>query len=386
MINRLTLTTLLITLYLPAAAQVGTIKEIPDPKGGYPTSLYIGRYGETIELTHDWTVEPRMRDEVEVVRFHAKHTDQWERHSYRPVESEYKPENFTPMGLMQLIVIPKNVPGGMRSLKDMRTAKEIELKRSGVDYEIIEETNDSRWPTGTLFVLIDKPYRLRQIYAESPKQFFILTMAGKLEKGYPGLTEFQVEDIPYAQGKASSSLGDYLLGVSRAPVQSTDCDWFHYFRTTDRFWKILGAFSLAMLALAFWPGATPRARKIHLFGASLLSFTLLSGMAGFLAIFLPGQYGVYGHIDGPSALIPAVLFPLISWIAAKCLGSSRPNRILAWSTALAVLWAVFLYQPQGEAPGDARVFLSTSIFLLAGLTFGIAFSLAFGPLPERVPP
>ncbi|PIR17845.1 MAG: hypothetical protein COV48_08220, partial [Elusimicrobia bacterium CG11_big_fil_rev_8_21_14_0_20_64_6] len=263
-------------------------------------SLFVGHYGETVEFPSSWTAEAEMRGETEAVFFHSKFEDDFQNKPLRPKKSDYRPENFTPMGLMELVVLPKDAPGGLGSLAAIRDAKELELKEQGADYEMLDKTREPGWPQATFHVKMHQPYRLWQTYSESPSAFYILTVGGEVEAGEFGLDEARTENIYAARQFVFWSLRESLKAMegrtaAGRPFRFRDeaaRDMFSGFKYFFRYdgsmpaAKPMTAIAAAMLILALWPGRTAGSRRARLFGRSMLFFTLLAGFLGFLAVYL----------------------------------------------------------------------------------------------------
>lgn len=379
-----------------AAPRAGIVGKGPDG-----ASLFVGHYGEAIQLPSGWTAEAEMKGETEVVYFHPKFHDEFGFKPFRPKKSDYKPENFSPMGLIELIAIPKNAPGGLRNLAAIRSAKEQEMKQQGFAYEISSESGAGDWPRGTFHVRTDKPYRLWQTYSESTREFYILTYGGGVEVGNYGLDERRVLNFSNAMQVVSRSLSDHLTQLHKktlvgvlfhASAVVTD-DIFSVFREYysdpggHRLLGILAIGGAFMTILAAWPGQRARARRVRLFGRSLLFFSATSGFAGFIVIYIPARFGgVSWNSDEVAALVPVLFLPWIGWAAARGLGSAYAKRVLAASGGLAVLWAILLLSNadlNNTDPVSILAFENTIFLLIIGLTFGFTFTLTFGPLPEQ---
>ena len=181
-------------------------------------SLFVGRFGESIKLRNGWAAEARMQGPIEVVNFHVKQDSTPKRLPFQPKAADYIQDNFTLFGLMQLMVIPKNIPGGLASLEALRSAKEDELKRSGADYKILDESPTSNdWPPRTFHVLIERPYSLWQTYSESAGEFYIFTHGSWPRTADNGPTRDDINDYRLASGDAVNSLGAYLRSIYRKP-------------------------------------------------------------------------------------------------------------------------------------------------------------------------
>ncbi|MBI2387226.1 MAG: hypothetical protein HYV14_14635 [Elusimicrobia bacterium] len=362
-----------------------------DPQSG---SIFVGHYGETIELPHNWTAEAELRDETEAVYFHRKSHDDFGFRPFQPKKADYKPESFTPMGLVELVVIPKDAPGGLRSLKAIRAAKESELKQTGAEYKIFNGGGD--WPLTAFHVETIRPYKLWQTYAESPNEFYILTMGISLKRGDDGFDQERALSHQSAMQVLARSLSDYLrlahertLGGKLFRFRRGSADGFiSDFKTLfgDPPWvpKILGAVGALLAILTLWPGTTQLTRRFRFFGRSLLAFALLTGLAGFLAVFLPARFcDASWNSDEIPALIPVLLIPGASWAAARAFGSARPLRVLALTGIVAAAWTVAILWGADLKNLDEAVIVAlnnTFILCFVGLTFGIAYCFGFGPL------
>lgn len=138
-------------------------------------TLYIGHYGETLTYSEAWTLRPPvLTDGIEVVRFYPVWFSLLSEHRQAINDSDYNaPENFAPLQLVQLLVIPKKSEG-FKDLATLRAAKEQDLTAKGYSFRIKDSPANS-WPKNTFQVFVSTPYRLHQLYAESDGRIFILT-------------------------------------------------------------------------------------------------------------------------------------------------------------------------------------------------------------------
>lgn len=366
-------------------------------------SLFVGHYGETIEFPSSWTAEAEMRGETEAVFFHSKFEDDFQNKPLRPKKSDYRPENFTPMGLMELVVLPKDAPGGLGSLAAIRAAKELELKEQGVDYGIFEETGEKDWPRATFHVNTKNPYRLWQTYSQSPSAIYILTTGDKIEAGEFGLDQARIENIHSASQLVNQSLSESLKAMEGRTAagrlfhfqDEAARDIFSGFKNFFRYEyyrsapaaRLLAAATVVMLILALWPGRTAGSRRARLFGRSMLFFALLAGFSGFLTVYLPAKFaGALWNSDDLAFVVPVLPLAVVGWAAARRLRSSRAGRVSMAMAALAAAWAfIFLWRADMENLDLTSVlaFEITFFHLFIGLTFGVAFAAAFGPLPDK---
>lgn len=361
--------------------------------GAQGVSLFVGRYGEVIEIPSGWAAKAESRGALEVVYLHPKSHDEFGFKPFSPARSEYKPENFSKQGLMELLVIPKDAPGGLKGLAEIRAEKEKELRAQEASFEIIDETHGSGWPRGTFHVKMEKPDRLWQTYSESAREFYILT-AGRLESGDFGLDERRVNDFWHAHGVVESSLRSHLLARNARPdgvlfsyPPGASEDLFAGVRgylkeppkapLTPRALTVAAAF-LALLAL--WPGRSPMARRTRLFGCSLLGSGLLGGAAGFLTVYLPARFlGATWRSDELSMLAPVLIAPAAAWAVARVVGA-QAGRAAAATGILAVAWTVLALwgadHRNVDPPADLALWNGIGLFLI-GLTFGVAFALGY---------
>lgn len=364
-------------------------------------SLFVGHYGEALKFPSNWAADAELHGETEAVFFHRKFEDKFEFTPFRPKASDYEPENITPMGLMELIVIPRNSPGGLGSLAAIRSRKELELKKNGAEYRIIDETGEKGWPRATFHVSISKPYRLWQTYSQSPGEFYILTVGGAIGSGEFGLDQVRIENFRTAKELVSDSLIKHIQALElRTPAgglfRFRDDAAQNIFSRFGNFIRYDGsmpaampmtAFGVVLLILAMWPRSAPGSRRVRLVGRSILFFTLLSGFLGFLAVYLPARFAdaLWTSSDLAST-VPLPLLPAIGWAVARRLRSSKVGRISISMAALAVAWTVILLwgaTRENHDPTAIMISGNTFVLLVVGLTFGIVFAAAFGPLPDQ---
>ncbi|MBI2385375.1 MAG: hypothetical protein HYV14_05100 [Elusimicrobia bacterium] len=358
-------------------------------KSSEGSTLFVGAFGEIIELPYGWTAAPIMHGAAEIVHFHRKSTDDLGLKPFHPNPSDYKPENFEALGLMELMVIPKNAPGGFKSLAQLRQAKEKELLSSGAKYKIAEPAPASEWPQGTFDVATSRPYRLLQTYAESEKEFYILTTAWRPDEAAYAEDKRRALNYRYALEAVDRSLKRHL---SKIHAHGGDGRWFAVDENSPPsssapdILRIAYAIAIpiaAMVFFALWPKKSPRSAKIHLFGRALILFSLTSAIAGFLTVYVPARSShlFWRHLE--DALIIASLPNLvIAWGAAHAFGSRHVRRILLSATSLLVLWsAIWFFQPKETVEASAGDGLYLVPLLLFGLGILVAsvFTAAFGP-------
>ncbi len=355
--------------------------------------MFVGHYGEVVEVPSNWSADVQLRGLTEVVYFHRKFDDDFGRKPFQPKPVDYKLENFAPTGLVELLVIPKNAPGGLGSLAKIRLAKEKELNQSGADYKISQETEGGRWPSGTFHVGTHRPYRLVQTYTESPGEFYILTLGESLEPGAFGLNADRVLDYRLAGDVVSDSLCKHLLAVhDRTPAgkffeNASDLSGIFYYFGLPRFWALFASSIAVMLFLAAWPSKSARSAKIRLLGRSLLLFSLISALAGFFIAYVPVSFGgVVWRRSEDALLIAALINPLIAWGAARGFGSTHVRRVMLTIAGLAVAWMVLMAlgpRSNSAAPVGELIITTTLALYFWGMVNASVFALAFGEMAQR---
>lgn len=366
----------------PYAATTG------QPSGG--SNVFVGTVGGIIELPYGWTADPVMRGEAEIVRIHRKSINDFDVKPFNPKPSDYKPENFEALGLMELMVIPKNAPGGFKSLAELRQAKEKELLSSGAEYEITDVPSRSEWPKGTFDVATSRPYRLRQTYGESEKEFYILTSAGSPSESAQTKDKHRALDYRHTLETVDRSLGRHLLDIREhagAGRWFTSEDNAPPNPGSPNAFRIIAAFAVpiaAMVAFVLWPEKSARSAKFRLYGQALFLFSLTSAIAGFLTIYIPARFSqlVWRHVQ--DALIVASLPNLlIAYGAARGFGNRHTRRILVSVTALLILWsAIWFLEPRGanlDSTEEVLIGVPLILFYL-GILAASVFTAAFGPV------
>ncbi|MDP3541342.1 MAG: hypothetical protein Q8T11_02610 [Elusimicrobiota bacterium] len=371
-----------------SSTRAGQVVGVPHPRGFGEISLFVGKYGETIEIPYYWTAFVESRGQAEAVYFHRKFRDDQSRVPFQPKPADFKLKDFSRLELMELVVIPKSVPGGLGSLEEMRLAKSAELTRNGFQFKIVEEKNRFAWPQGTFYVEIASPYRIFQTYSESPGEFYILTV-GDGSAGDDGQGNVRASDYELATERASESLRKHLLSVQEKTVAGF---WFKPESAPSegllanfkqfRLGATAAFLTASMMILAFWPGASNGARRARLFGRSLLSITSFAALAGYLSVYIPVQFGVIWRNSSAAELIPILSIPWVSWMTAMRFGNARPRRVLLWTLVLAAIFALDLIRgirADGSIPAGEMAYEATLYLYVLGLASGVVSNLASGP-------
>lgn len=380
-----------------SSTNTGSVKAVPHPSGYGSTNIFVGHYGETIELRHEWIVKAELRGLTEVVYLHRKYRDDKRDELFHPKPGDYTPENFARLELIELVVVPKKSPGGLRSLQELRRAKEIEITQKGLESEIVEVDQENVWPRGTFYVITTKPYRLLQTYSESPNEFYILTTGDELAAGDFGFSKERADQYNFAGERAGISLGRHLLSLREhtlgeriswpsldafIPLPAESGDLLRSFKTV-RFIAIFGTIGAAMMVMAFWPGATPRSQTVRLFGRSIFIYSHLLALIGFISIYAPIRLaGVMWKCSDDATVLPVVAIPIFSWITAQRLGSGRSVRVAIWTGALSLIWItawILTRDPVHPLTASTEIVGDTAFLYLLGILSGCVFFAALGP-------
>lgn len=190
-----------------------SVEKVPAHGSFQSESRFIGHYGETLSYSSAWVLHAAfLRDGIEVVRFHSPDIRPYPDSPPRAAkDSDFeKVENFAPLKLTQLLVIPHREPDF--DLEALRVRKIEELKAQGATFEVQGAPMPvSYWPKNTFQVYVTAPYRLHQLYVESENKLFILTGGLDVEKsGDNFFSVFFAEEF-------IQSLGRYFERLHRVP-------------------------------------------------------------------------------------------------------------------------------------------------------------------------
>jgi hypothetical protein len=336
-------------------------------------NVFVGHYGETLHLSSDWTAEAILRGPIEIVYFRERSDpppSEWpkeikrnrsdstvvfHRPAFKIKPEEFTPENMAPLRLMQLMVIPKNAPGGFASLEKMRAAKNDELKGSGASFEL-RETGDYPWTPDTFWVLISTPTRIFQLYTQNEKQFFILTA---------GATPFDeaVDEPGYgsAVSRLSNSLSTFVYNTRGT-------------HSTEEFSASRAAFVLLPLALvslfaallALFPG---RARLI---GGTSFFFCLVPHLFGAPLLFASWRMGLGRAInEGAILLSVGLTMPWVCKSLSRRFGGDRLWRVFLAAAAANILPIVTGYQVFREFRSGGEVLSGYGNFWMMGFSLSV---------------
>ena len=351
---------------LPVLAQ-----EPPSPKSPRSqVNLFVGHYGEILELDPNWAVEAEMKGDIESVRMFRR--DKGE----PPVASLYgRIENYTRYSLMQLVVIPRGQ--GAKSLKALYQAKEEALKKEKAErnIEYSMRLRGGEWPAGTFQVEIDSPYQALQYYSQSPTHFFILTA------GYDLKSDAALLPVDANLTAVADSLEKHLARFYKTQKALV------FLKEWDT-WVWLGAANLIFLILAFLPQKNIWLVKGRTAGISLLiifnCWVLYVTSVGYLCYQF--DYEPFNsHIT--LSVPPSILMPFLGYWLAKRLKCDKPQRVF-WSQAVIMLLELtmslrWLGVPEAHTPLWKWAKMGIPEALISGIIFGIVFGLAFRPKPRE---
>lgn len=293
-------------------------------------NIFVGHFGETVRLAHFWAVDAKMHGPMEAVNFHLKTLDPLgNAPPFNPKPKDYVPENFKRLRLMQMLVIPKDVPGGFQSLAKLREAKAKELNATGSGYEL-QEVGDYPWPPDSFQVSISTPYRLYQLYTQSDKNFFIITSGAgphDVNPDDPILTNATAD----LTNSLSTHLDDFRLKIM------AEKNFPYDLRIIAIPWAAICG--LAAL-LSFLPKRRNWLARLRLMGRTMFSLTTAWLLLAGSVLFASWRLGLQRIVNEGSILVCAGLItPWICRTISIRLGGQRPWRVFTWS-AMASIFSV----------------------------------------------
>lgn len=314
----------------PSGNAAATTSLKPDA-GDSGENVFVGHFGETIRLAYFWAVDASMQGPMEVVNFHLATVDPTNPITsprFSPTKKEYVPENFARLRLMQMLVIPKDVPGGFYSLAKLREAKAKELAATGGDYKL-QDLGGSSWPPDSFQILISKPQRLFQAYTQSDKNFFIVTSGASPYDEHPAdpiLTNATVRLL--------GSLSTHLAGFGRQIASERN-----FLASLPKVLIPALAACAAGLMLCVLPN---RFRRLRIIGKAMVGLT---GAWHFLAgpiLYVAWRLGLGTTLNEASLIVFAGLMtPWICRAMSVRLGGLRPWSVFMGS-AIASLFPILL--------------------------------------------
>jgi len=348
--------------------------EHPQPS----VNAYVGAYGEVLTFENGETVSTRMHGPIEDIRIYPK----WDSRApkgrapvlFQPTKADYKPENFAALGLKQILVIPKSMPGGFDQLDSLLDAKLKSLTDSdGTEYP---PKGLIVWPDGSReFIIQGGGWEYWQIYSESPRNFYIAT-TGRDPANY--------DDPDLA------SLAKFLMNAGPAPLPLKE--WRQVLSGNVPSWPLnpedpnlwIVLIYLGLNALFLWLAFGGRKLKTRIVGRCLFGFSnafaLLTAAAIAFEVFT--MSGLFRNQF-------MVNFYLMILSAAACVLLTRHWRAKNPKTTLIVSLAVIAYlawlsyyppQPR-ELLVDWLDEVPFTIFFLfsEGIALALLFSLLMKP-------
>lgn len=333
-------------------------------------NVFIGHYGEIVRLAYFWTADASMKGEMEVVNFHLAKQDPFAVVSpaFQPAQKDYAPENFARLRLMQMLVIPKDVPGGFKSLRTLREAKTSELAAAGGSYKL--QSLGEVWPPDSFQLWVSAPHQFFQVYTQDEKNIFIVTSGASPYDSPPAdpvLTNATVRLL--------NSLSDHL---DEARLRMTSRAGF---LTDLRVVLLPGAFvGVLGLLLLLLPKRLERPR---LAGGMMLGIAAAGHLIAGPLLFASWRMGLDRTINEASILLCAGLaMPWICRFVSLRRNGRKPWRVFTWTVIANILPVLTGYAAMRgflsgtDAITGSRSFWMMSLSLsLLGALDGIVFGL-----------
>ncbi|MFA6093677.1 MAG: hypothetical protein WCU88_08985 [Elusimicrobiota bacterium] len=334
-------------------------------------NAFIGHYGEMINLPVAWTAEAELQSRMEVVYFHEKYermgqgTAYWEDRPYRPAREDYTLENLTAKRLMQLLVIPKDVPG-FKSLEAMRRAKGKAYKKEGVKYFVWNGAcaycTDYHFPENSFTMDIgSREHGFIQFYTESDDHFFILSM-GNIRESSP--KELILKSL------------ERYISTRRAGVDRDPRQMFSY----RLLWFIFGGSNLICIIFALLSRKNKWLAPMVIAGRFMLVFSNLLAIIGVALLFFLDYFGIRGAIPIPS-LLTAMAMPWLCRETSCRIGGIKPARVFLTCLFLSVPLSLFFLaatigiMEDGEKVSSAYYAVVAMFQMLIALGYAVVFAL-----------
>lgn len=337
-------------------------------------NVFIGHFGEIVRVPHFWAVDAKMQGPIEQVNFHFKTIDPMRMFSasFSPKATDYVPENFARLRLMQMLVIPKDVPGGFQSLEVLRESKAKDLSATGNPYDL-RHVGEYPWPPGTFWISISTPYPLFQLYTQSDKNFFIVTS---------GASPFDLDrkDPVLANSTAglASSLSTYVYQFVAPPAETLS--------SLDLGVAALPWVGICVIAVAlgFLPKNGNWLGRLRLMGRMTFGLATAAMLVCIPIFFISMRLGMTRTINEAAMLFfVGLISPWVCRAASARLNGRKPWRVFAWSAvanilpvSLSLIFMAQIFSGPAFSLGSVDLLMLTLALGATALLNGAAFGLA----------
>lgn len=337
-------------------------------------NIFVGHFGETLRLPYFVAVDAKMQGPMERINFHFKTVDPANFFSkpFSPEAGDFVPKNFARLRLMQMLVIPKDVPGGFRSLDALREAKTKELSATGNPFNL-RPGEESTWPPETFWVWISTPYPLFQLYTQSDKNFFIVTIGED-----PFVATPQDRFLASSGSSLCNSLSTYLDQFAPPLVEEVS---FLDIGVAALPWA---AICVIAVALGFLPKNGKWLGSLRLIGRMTFGLATVALLIGGLLLIFSMRHGLGRTINEASILLSTgIIMPWICRAASARLNGRSPWRVFAWSAVANILPVTIglvvteqFYSGAKALSASPNLRMLSFMLCVTSLLNGIAFGLA----------
>ncbi|MEQ1919310.1 MAG: hypothetical protein ABL955_08935, partial [Elusimicrobiota bacterium] len=379
-LNRLTLAFAAMFALANAAPGAQTVMPNPDPGitgEGYVD--YVGNFGEVFKLRGGWTIDPAMRGNIEVINLYPRFREDAPPDSeelFKPKPSDFAPKNFARLGLIQLLIIPRE-NDAFQSLNELKAAKIKDLQASGVKFEVVDDPfygpPIGRWPEGTFEIMVSKPYLLTQLYTATSSYLCILTSG--IDAPPSNRIFYQYRDLRYALADwlvpkrifvddEATARGIWAKGISLYPFTQPDI-WLS--------WAAITAIACLFVGVL---GIAKRRNAVYRASLSLLIFSHAGALFGGLCGLAFWSFPWFTRHIPAAAAVSALFMPALAMLVIRVRGLRAHHRALigttVWAIAAFLILAYFSWFDWGRGSRSVPAIISILSFVFYGIG-GIIF-------------
>ena len=366
----------------------------PDAAEGKGYVEYVGRFGEVFKLRSGETIDPFVSNGAEVINLYPpyrKGLPDGVYEPFRPKSSDFAPENFTRLELIQLAIIPRS-SDSFHSIDELKKAKIRDLETAGVRFKVFDHPHFDAfrgdWPAGSFEISVQAPYRLTQLYTATSSYLCILTSgvdtppSTSIEAYYGGLRyQLAVWLVPQERPAADDNPSAVVArGITFHPF-AVPAVWLS--------WAVLTGLSCLLLSL----GIEKRRDALRRAALSVLIFSNAGALIGGALGLALWPFAWFSHHSPLPAGAACLLLPVLALSVSRFRGEVLRRRAMigasVWALAAAALMAYGASYDWGGGDNTRYLLAYNAIlgfvcYAIGGVVVGVLDSGARGGSPLTV--